>query len=99
MKTTLDIQIADGIDKLLAALTKPKSRIDLCSIILIQDDLGREMEVYYRLEDLALNAQTDESRESYLIEQVKYCGKRVNLTTRGERNILEEINFINPDKI
>lgn len=90
---------ADGIEKFLQKLTRGKSRLEVCDIISVTDDNGREIEVFYRVIDACPNAQTDISRDSYDVEQVLYKGKKVNLTSRGEQEIYEWLYINNPGKI
>lgn len=88
--------IANGIDTMLSKLLKRKSRIEVCDIINITDNQGREMKVYYRVIDAPNSPQTDESSDNYSIEQVTYKERKVNLSGRAEQSLLEQINVINP---
>lgn len=85
--------VATGQDKFLANIQKRKSRLELCEVIeyTFDDEIGM-CEIYYRVADLCVSPQSDESRDGYTIEAVKQNGKDVAYTGRQEQIILDYLN-------
>lgn len=88
--------IAAGQDHFISSLFKRKTRIEAALITDIVDDSGRHMTVYYMVDELPVSNQSDLCDDAYIIEQVLYQGRKVNLTGRGEQNLLEYLNRMNP---
>lgn len=82
-----------------STIGKKKSRIEASSVIIYQDEQGRQMQIYYRVLDTCPNAQTDQSRDAYTIEQVLYKGRKANIRGRAEQVLLEWLNKMNPANI
>lgn len=82
-----------------STIGKKKSRIEASSVIIYQDEQGRQIQIYYRVLNVCPNAQTDQSRDAYTIEQVLYKGRKVNIRGRAEQNLLEWLNETNPANI
>lgn len=95
--TPLSVTLAGGIDYLLDKLTKPKSRLEASSVISFDfdEEIG-ECEIFFRVIDMALSHQTDESADNYTIEEVRRNGNKITITGRQEQIILEHLNRTNP---
>lgn len=92
----LSLILADGMQTFINKLQKRRSRIEACDMINVCDEHNRTMDVYYRVIDAPPSNQTDESGDSYTIEQVLYKGKRVALSGKGEQELLLHLNTVNP---
>lgn len=90
---------ADVMEAFMSKLFKPKTRIEASDIISLVDDLGRLIQIYYRVVDGVESPQSDNDMDCYTVEQVLYNGRKVKLTGHGEQEILEWLNINNPAKI
>lgn len=93
------IDYAELQDHFISSLFKRKTRIEAALITDIVDDSGRHMTVYYMVDELPVSNQSDLCDDAYIIEQVLYQGRKVNLTGRGEQNLLEYLNRMNPARL
>lgn len=90
--------IAAAQGNMFGKLMKPKSRLEVCSVMAWMDDELGELEVYYRVDNLYLSNQTDESRDAYMIECIKMDGEEIRIAGRLEQEILDHLNFNDPLK-
>ncbi len=88
--------IADGIESVIGKLQRRKTRLEVSTAWNFVDQNGRAITIHYRVIDLAISNQSDYSCDNYTIEAVFYKGRKVNLTSAGEQELLGILNIKNP---
>lgn len=63
------------------------------------DSEGREVVIYYHVENICENAQTDKETDAYVVDRVSFNGLNLIMNKHYERELLDSLNCINPLQI